>query len=147
MMTIAATAFTISIFVLIVLIALINKERSRRQRFFAKGLRSWLDNKVDDCGKWKNESYDHFVKYVLQLNWYYSLHSLLKAVLKVIVTFYTYFENIFENNRQKAKQLRIEKKQLGEKNHLHHMADHKEDTTLTPAQKKKLSQKELEGKY
>lgn len=145
-MIVAATAFTISTLVLILLLALINKERRQNRRFFASNFRGWLDIKVEKVGNWFISSYDHFVKYVVQLHWYYSLHSLLKTILKFLVAFYTYFENIFENNRIKAKKLRAEKKQLGEKNHLQHMAKHKEDTSLTPAQKKKLSQKELEGK-
>jgi hypothetical protein len=147
MMIVAATAFTISIFVLILLLALINKERRQNRRFFAVNFRSWLDKKIGKIETWLANSYDHFVKYVVQLHWYYSLHSLLKTLLKFLVAFYTYFEDIFESNRLKAKKLRAEKKQLGEKNHLQHMADHKEDTSLTPAQKKKLSQKELEGKH
>lgn len=143
----AAITFTISVFVLVILLVLVGKERRTKQRFFAATFRGYLDRKVEVISDWLTKRYDHFVKYVVQLHWYYSIHSLLRTLLRLIVAFYTYFENIFENNRKKAKQLRIEKKQLKEKNHLQHMAEHKEDTSLTLAQKKKLSQKELEGKH
>lgn len=147
MISIAAIAFGGSTLVLILLLALIRKERSQNRRFFASTLRNKLDLLVIKISNWFGKKYAHFIKYVVQLHWYYSLHSFLKAVLKIIVTFYTYFENIFEDNRKKAKKLRIEKKNLSQDNHLQQMADHKEDTSLTSAQKKKLSERELEGKH
>jgi hypothetical protein len=41
----------------------------------------------------------------------------------------------------------MEKRQLGAENHLSQMADHKVDTALTSAQKKKLRHKKLEEKH
>jgi len=147
MISIAAIAFGGSTLVLILLLVLIRKERRQNQRFFATKLRSQLDLLVIEISNWFGKKYAHFIKYVVQLHWYYSLHSFLKTVLKIIVTFYAYFENIFENNRIKAKKLRIEKKHLSQDNHLQQMAEHKEDTSLSSAQKKKLSERELEGKH
>ena len=147
MIEIAAIAFTISLLILAILLTLVSKERRSGRRFFASSFRSWLDNIISSIGSWLERVISHFVKYVLQLSWYYSIHSILKTCLRVLVSFYSYFENIFESNRKKAKQLRSEKKQLKNDSHLQQMAAHKEDTSLTPAQKKKLNQKELEGKY
>jgi hypothetical protein len=61
--------------------------------------------------------------------------------------FYASFEKIFERNRNRTKKLRMEKRQLNSINHLSQMADHKVDTALTPAQKKKLRHKKLEEKH
>jgi hypothetical protein len=125
---------------------LVHKERRQGRRFFGIKLRDRLDSFVEETGEKISKGWEHFSKYIVQLNWYYSIHSVLKAMLRVIVAFYTYFENIFEQNRERTKQLRAEKRQLNESNHLKQMTSHKEDTALTPAQKKKLSHKNLEGK-
>jgi hypothetical protein len=61
------------------------------------------------------------------------------------VAFYAYFENMFENNRKRTKQLRAEKKQLSESNHLQQMADYRKETALTASQQKKLKDKKLKG--
>jgi len=63
----------------------------------------------------------------------------------MLVTFYTYFENIFENNRKRTKQLRAEKRELNEFNHLQQMTDHRKETALTASQQKKLKDKNLKG--
>jgi hypothetical protein len=137
----------VSILAFILLLTVIHKERRRGRRFFASRLRAWLDIYVDKVGHWTVVSWDHFIKYILQLHWYYSIHSVLKTILRVIMTFYEYFENVFEKNRKRTKQLRAEKRQLGELNHLQKMAEHKEDTALTPVQKRKLRHKKLEEKH
>ena len=143
----AATIFVISIFVFLILLLVVQIERRRGRRFFASRARAWLDDKADRIGKWIVTSWDHFIKYIVQLHWYYSIHSLLRGILKLIVAFYSYFEHVFERNRKRTKQLRAEKRQLGELNHLQQMAEHKEDTALTPVQKRKLRQKKLEEKH
>jgi hypothetical protein len=146
MLDTALTVFVASFVLGIVLLVVVYKERRRDRRFFAAGFRNWLDTEVDKIGNSILNNWEHFSKYIIQLNWYYSIHSVLKTVLKMIVTFYTYFENLFERNRSRTKQLRAEKRQLGEYNHLQQMTEHKEETALTPAQKKKLKQKKLDGK-
>lgn len=146
MINLAATVFSVSIFILLILVVVVSKERRLGRRFFAVTLRSWLDRIVITTEVWLVKTWNHFVKYILQLNLYYSIHSLLKTWLRMIVAVYTYFENVFENNRTKTKQLRSEKRQLSEMNHLQQIANHKKDTELTPAQKKKLKKKQLEDK-
>lgn len=147
MISSAATIFGVSIFVFIILLMVVKKERRRGRRFFASRIRSWLDIRADKAGNWVVVSWDHFVKYIVQLHWYYSIHSVLRGILRLITAFYSYFENIFERNRKRAKQLRAEKRELGELNHLQQVAEHKEDTALTPAQKRKLRHKKLEEKH
>lgn len=143
----AAVYCIASIVVFLLLVTIVYGERKRGRRYFASRLRNWLDEKIDSFGKKLIRSFEHFVKYILQLHWYYSIHSVLKALLQVLVKFYTHFETLFERNRARTKILRSEKKKLNSTNHLSQMAAHKEDTELTPSQKKKLRHKNLEGRH
>lgn len=140
----AVTFFAMSIGVFTLMLILVQVERSRGKRLFAATVRSWLDTKIGAFEAWLMRTWKHFVRYVVQLNWYYSIHSVLKTVLLTIQVFYASFEKIFERNRNRTKKLRMEKRQLNTVNHLSQMAEHKEDTALTPAQKKKLRHKKLE---
>jgi hypothetical protein len=128
-----------------VLTILVHKERRRGRRFFASNVRNWLDQKVSGGSDLLLRGWEHFDKYVVQLNWYYSIHSVLKTILRALVAFYTYFENIFESNRKRTKQLRAEKRQLNEFNHLQQMTNHRKETALTATQQKKLKDKKLKG--
>lgn len=147
MITAELTAFIVCVFVGIVLMIVINKERRLGRRFFAAKLRNWLDSKVVSCSIFFSRSWQHFSKYVVQLSWYYSIHSVLRTFLRLMVVFYTYFENIFERNRERTKQLRSEKRQLSEFNHLHQINAHKQDTALSAVEKRKLKRKKLEEKH
>ena len=147
MFTTAVTAFAVSLFTFLVLAIMTRQERRRGRRFFAAAVREWLDMIVERVANWWGRSWDHFAKYWVQLNWYYGIHGLLRAFLRGIVKIYTYFENMFERNRVRAKQLRKEKREIDELNHLRQMAVHKEETALTPAQQRKLRKKQLEGKF
>jgi len=126
---------------------LVYRERKSGRRYFAAGLRGWLDEKLTHVIGKLSRSWEHFVKYILQLNWYYSIHSVLRAILRGTVAFYTYFENIFERNRSRTKQLRAERREISEANHLRQMTEHKERTALSPAQQRKLRKKKLEEKH
>lgn len=143
----AAIACITSIVVLFALLVIVKAESRRGERFFATSFRSWLDKRVDIIGGWLLKSFEHFIKYILQLHWYYSIHSVLRTLLQVLVKFYTFFENLFERNRARAKKLRSEKKKLKTENHLSKIAEHREETELTPTQKQKLRHKKLEGKH
>jgi hypothetical protein len=142
----ALTILLVSSFVFVALSVMANKERRQGRRFFGVALREKLDTLVDEAGNGLVKSWEHFSKYIVQLSWYYSLHSVLKGMLKLIVKFYTYFENLFERNRTRTKQLRAEKMQLSEYSHLQQMTDHRKETSLTPSEQKKLKKKHLDGK-
>lgn len=147
MISTATTTFTIVLLVFVALLLLVRAEKRRGRRFFASSLRDWLDDKTDRLGSWIVRSWEHFVKYIVQLNWYYSIHGVLRTFLRGIVAMYTYFESMFERNRARTKQLRREKRELHELNHLRQMAQHKEETALTPAEQRKLRKKKLEEKF
>ena len=146
MVTSALTAFLASIVFFVVLVVMTQQERRRSRRFFAADLRSWIDILVLRVEQRTVRSFNHFMRYMVQLSWYYSIHSVLRTILKALIAAYTYFEDLFERNRQRAKELRAEKRQLSELNHLRQMADHRVDTALTPKQQKKLKDETLEGK-
>ena len=145
MITTATITLVVSSLVFLVLTLLVHKERRRGRRFFAVRLRSWLDIKVSAGSELLLRGWEHFNKYIVQLNWYYSIHSVLKTLLRTLVAFYTYFESIFENNRKRTKQLRAEKRELSEFNHLQQMSDHRKETALTSSQQKRLKDKKLKG--
>ncbi|MCA9360008.1 hypothetical protein H6781_00325 [Candidatus Nomurabacteria bacterium] len=147
MVNTALTYFLVSIFVGTLLVVIVRKERRRGRRFFASSVRDWLDAKVQGGSDILLKSWEHFSKYIVQLSWYYSIHSVLRTLLRMIVAVYTYFENAFELNRNRTKQLRAEKRQLNELNHLHQMTAHKQETALSPAEQKKLRQKKLDEKH
>jgi len=129
------------------MLVVVQVERKKQKRLFATSVRGWFDKKISGFEMWVIRTWNHFVRYVVQLNWYYSIHSVLKTLLLTIQMCYASFEKIFERNRNRTKKLRMEKRQLNTVNHLSQMADHKEDTALTPAQKKKLRHKKLEEKH
>ena len=146
MVTAALTTFSVSLLVCATLFVVVRKERRLGRRSFAATFRGWLDRIVGRITTWLCTVWRHFMKYVVQLNWYYSIHSVLRTVLGVIVRIYNGIETLFEKNRARTKQLRAEKKKLSEYNHLQQMAVHRQDTALTPVQQRKLKQRTLEGK-
>ena len=146
MVTTALTAFIVSVFTLLLLMVVVRNESRRGRRFFAVSLRGFLDRVVSSIETWIVVSWGHFIKYILQLHWYYGIHSILRTLLRFIVATYTYFETIFERNRARTKLLRAEKRQLNKFNHLKEMAVHKKDTALTPAAKRKLRHQVLENR-
>jgi hypothetical protein len=143
----ALTFFAMSIGVFTLMLIAVQVERKKQKRLFAAKIRGWLDKKISGLEMWIVRSWNHFVRYVVQLNWYYSIHSVLKTLLLTIQVFYSSFEKIFERNRSRTKKLRMEKRELSTVTHLSQMADHKIDTALTTAQKKKLRHKKLEEKH
>lgn len=147
-MAVSATSFLIaSVVTFVFVLAITQTERRRGRRLFAGRIRGWLDTVVSGCERWFAKVWNHFVRYVLQLNWYYSIHSVLRTMLRFTQGVYTHFERMFERNRDRARELRREKRELSTMNHLRDLAEHKEDTALTPAQKQRLKHKKLEEKH
>ncbi len=147
MINLAATGFAVSVLILLILLVVVHKERRLSRRFFASSFRGWLDKIIVRFEVWLLVTWNHFIKYILQLHWYYSIHSVLKAILKMIIAVYTYFENVFEANRTRTKQLRSEKRQMSDLNHLQQITKHQKATALTPAQQKKMRKKQLEERH
>jgi len=130
-----------------ILVFVIQAEKKRGKRFLLAGFRGWLDKNIAAIGRKIVSIWEHFTKYIVQLGWYYGLHSFLRAILTTLIAFYESVEHVFEANRRRTKQLRAEKKMVVSENpsHLTEMAQHKVDTALTPAQQRKRKATQLEG--
>ena len=131
--------------VFVVILVVVQAEQKRGTRFLLSGVRGGFDSLISKIDLKVAAWWDHFVRYIVQLGWYYGLHSFLQAVLKTIVAFYERVESVFEINRHRTKQLRDEKKQATTQNHLTEMAQHKADTALTPAQQRRRKASHLKG--
>ena len=145
MVTTGLTWFLVSAVLFIVLLLSVEAERKRGKRFLLKGFRGWLDKHMAAIGLKITQSWDHFMKYIVQLSWYYTIHSFLQTVLKAVVAFYERIEHKFEMNRRRTKQLRAEKNHIQNGGHLAEISQHKKDTALTPAQQRRLRDKQLKG--
>lgn len=139
--------FLISVGVFLGLILLTSTECRRGRRLFASHVRETLDARIERWYLRLAKLMAHFLRYIVQLHWYYSIHSVLKTALRVVVALYTRLESSFERNRTRAKELRAEKRQQKELSHLEQVSAHKEETALTPAQQRKLREKKLEERY
>jgi len=143
----AVTFSAVSIGFFSLMLIVVHLEQRRGKRFFANGARSWLDGVVLNVEQKITTSWNHFVRYIVQLHWYYSIHSILKAILHGMQFCYFSFEKIFERNRARTKKLRAERREINQLSHLGQVAEHKEETSLTDAQKQKLRHKKLEEKH
>lgn len=145
MVTLGLTWLSISAALFISLMWAVAAERKRGKRFLLTRVRAWFDKHIAAIGLRTTLAWDHFTKYFLQLSWYYTVHSFLQATLRTIVAFYESIEQKFEMNRKRTRKLRAEKNQVTSENHLTEMTRHKIDTALTPAQQKRLKDKQLKG--
>ena len=146
MVSIGLTSLAVSAVLFFALLFGVQAEQKRGSRFLLGGVRGWFDKGIGSVERKIGRSWDHFMKYVVQLGWYYGLHSFLRAILRTLVACYESVENVFERNRHRTKQLRAEKQKVTNGDtHLAEMAQHKVDTALTPAQQRKLKESHLKG--
>jgi len=132
--------------------ALVGAEMTRGNRLILSGMRAHLDR----CVSWLIMRTAAVIRYldrhIIRLSWYYSLHSFLHIVLRIVVSVYDYFESWFHQNRQRARALRAERRALVRTKqspvkvdtHLTSIAEHKEQNALSEKQRQKLKTKKLE---
>jgi hypothetical protein len=120
-------------------------ETNRGKRFFASYIRRALDNALEALGRSIERKVVYVGRYIITLSWYYSLHTFLRLTLQGLAGMYYALEKILHSNRDKARQIRRERKQA-ERSHLTVLAEHKIETELTPHQKEKRKAKALAGK-
>ncbi len=119
-------------------------EKKRDKRFF-QTLREYLDNIVSKTAVYLALKWTYVERHIIKLSWYYGVHKVLRLTLGLLVKSYDYLEEAFTSNRDRARQLKIEKRNLNrDSGHLGQVADHKASVSLSPQQKKKLLQKKLE---
>lgn len=141
-MNTALTVFLTSLSLFILVALMVGREEKRGQRFFLVRVRTKLDDTLETVFRKVSLVWDHFAKYLLQLGWYYSLHSLLRALLRLVVAMYEYLERKFERNRLKAKNLKHRRNQVSE-GHLSEVAAHKAEVALSPEEEEELKERKL----
>ncbi len=119
-------------------------ERKRSSRIILPSFRSKLDEMIVFIDRSIRARYASVVKRSLKLSWYYSLHTMLKAVMGILVRSYDSLELVVIKNRARAKQVRAESRVARANNHLAEIEKYKQDTALTAKQKKKLRAEKLE---
>jgi hypothetical protein len=139
--------FASSIILFAAYAVMVRVEHIHARRLVGTRLRNSLDIKITRVEeKWGN-NWKHLSRYMLQLGWYYSIHSLLRTVLQVLVSVYTYIEHVFEKNRVRTKQLRKELKKHVAQSHLTHMAHHKEKTAMSNQEQTEMRARTLENDH
>jgi hypothetical protein len=147
-MSIAAIIFFSSTVVFVGHALIVTLEERKARRFIGGPLRDRLDVHLSHVGHQFENHWKHVSRYLLQLGWYYSVHRILHTILGSLIFIYTFFEKIFERNRTRTKELRKEfKRQLHRKSHLGEIAKHKEETTLSAAEKTARRSKSLEQNH
>ena len=123
---------------------LCEREARAGRRFFLVGVRAKLDSFLLTITNAVERFIRYIVRYVITLSWYYSLHAFLRLTLKSLAGAYHVLESILIRNRERARALRKERKQATV-NHLTHIAEHKAETKLSPAEERKRKDKALKG--
>lgn len=140
--TIAGTSFLF----LVILFIVTSLEERAGHRFLLTNFRKRLDSVVVYCATLTQRLFVYITRYVITLSWYYSLHAFLRLLLKFLAGVYYMVEKLLHSNRDRARKIRQERKRGGVSSHLEQLTDHKDDTKLTEAQKKRLKEKSLAGK-
>lgn len=131
----------ISAILFVIFSFLFASEEKRGGRYFLSGARDWLDNKYTKIFNLFERGFRYVARYIITLSWYYSLHTFLKLILKSLAGLYTMIENILIQNRNRAREIRKERRQ----SHLTAIAEHQVTTSLTDKEKKKIKDNALRG--
>ena len=140
----ALLTFSISTVLFMLIGIVVQAEQFRARRFFLAQNRASLDVQFTKTGQRWRYYWNHFTQYIVKLGWYYGMHSLLRTILNLLVSMYSYVEDRFERNRKRTKKLRQERKRRTTHTHFTQIASHKVETALTPSQQHDLRTKKLE---
>ena len=140
----ALLTFSISTVLFLVIGIVVQAEQFRARRFFLAQTRASLDVQLTKTGQRWRYHWNHFTQYIVKLGWYYGMHSLLRTILNLLVSMYSYVEDRFERNRKRTKKLRQERKRRTTHTHFTQIASHKVETALTPSQQHDLRKQKLE---
>lgn len=139
--------FVSSIILFTVSAVMVRVEYIKNRRLVLQRVRGWLDVHIESVEKKWSYNWKHLSRYVVQLGWYYSIHSLLKTLLSVLISLYAHIEQMFERNRLRTKQLRKELKRHVAQTHLTDIAHHRRKTALSPEEQTLLKSKTLENDH
>jgi hypothetical protein len=116
---------------LTVALVVVYKEQKKGERLFLTTLRGWLDRCLESL-----ISRIRQVIHVISISFMYVIHQLRAGLARAIAP---------QPRRQRKPQERLQFEKTD--NHLSSMHDHKSDTALSTAQKKKLRNKKLEERF
>lgn len=138
--------FATSAILFVALVVFVKAEQRKGRRILFGRTRSKFDISLVKFNLWQKRQWEHFLRYILQLGWYYSVHSFLRTTMKLLVAVYDYIETHFERNRLRARDLRAEKRKKVD-THFSAVAEHKAEVALTPKQQSELKERKLEEKH
>lgn len=137
--------FVLSSVAFIFFLWLFATEAKRGQRFFFVQARAALDRGIDTMVCWLQTQLVYIGRHTIKLSWYYSIHKTLRLLLTLLVRAYDSLEVHFVRNKERARTIKLEKKNLkNSEGHLSQVAEHKAATALTETEKKKLLKQKLE---
>jgi hypothetical protein len=130
-MILALTYVGISTVVLTVLTFVYVIEDRKERRIVLEGFRSWLDKLFTKLLKKLAAVRAFFTHGFVRLLLHYSAHKILKRILATLQRLEKKVEELVRRNRTVAKTIKASK----EKNHLHAIAEHKEEVALSDKEK------------
>jgi hypothetical protein len=132
-MTAALTYVGVCLGVLIILTFVYVVEDIKGERVFLKGSRAWLDQIFEWILKRLAGVRTFFTHGFMRLLLHYSAHKVLKRLLTTLQRLEKKVEELVRRNRKVAKTIKDAKE-----NHLHAIAAHKEEVSLSEEQKEEL---------
>lgn len=143
-MTPALYVFIGSVASFVALSLLVQAERRREERLVLAQARGFIDGQLLRFFAWFAATWEHIVHYLVKLGWYYSLHSLIRTIMAMLVAVYDYLDKHLEMNRFRARTLKERKRTNGGSTHLQAVAEHKADVALSASEQEKLKEEKLE---
>lgn len=132
------TIIGISAGVLLVLTALFRVELKNGERLFLGGFRGWLDTVVSSLFEWFARVLSYLHAGVFRTTLHYIVHHILDRIIAALIRLQKRLFQVYEKNKWKHKTIeRVDSKDNVDE-HLSAIAEHKRETALTPAQKRKL---------
>lgn len=125
--------------VAIIFFILLQAESAQNKRLVLSRLRSNLDTKIVFMQKRSNEWSGYFGTGSLRILLHYLAHQVLSVVLKIIKFSEKSLGKLRHRNKMVAKAVKDR-----DRNHLDHIAEHKESTALSDKEKQDLKAKSLE---
>ena len=131
MILIPISVLTSAIVILTVALVIVGKEQAKGDRLFLAGLRGWIDRMCEAVARKARQ-----LMHIIAVSCVYVVHQFRATLARAIAP---------RPRRVKKQPERLVFSKTD--NHLSSMHDHKTDTALTPAQKKKLRNQKLEERF
>lgn len=131
----ALTYLGVSVGILFLLTVLYTAEDKKGERVVLAGVRAVLDALFLTILLWLTRLTKVFTHGFMRILLHYSLHRLLSRVLHTLQSLEKKVENLVRHNRRVVKTI---KEGTKEKTHLQAIADHKEEFSLSEAEKEQM---------